>query len=144
MNSLPSDQRYVSLDHTGDVRLKIFGKSLPDLFINAAYALFDTITEANRIDAQLSDEITVSGIDREELLVNWLSELNYLFVTEGKVFNRFEINRFKDTELYGIAIGEKFNSHKHPLRTEVKAVTFHDLMIQKVGDHWETNVVFDI
>ncbi|MDZ7332117.1 MAG: archease [candidate division KSB1 bacterium] len=144
MNSSPSDQRYISLDHTGDIRLKIFGKSLPDLFVNAAYALFDTITEANRIDAQLSDEIIVSGIDREELLVNWLSELNYLFVTEGKVFNRFEIDRFKDTELHGMAIGEKFNSHKHPLRAEVKAVTFHDLMIQKVGDHWETNVVFDI
>lgn len=144
MNSLPSDQRYISLDHTGDIRLKIFGKSLPDLFVNAAYALFDTITEANRIDAQLSDEIMVSGIDREELLVNWLSELNYLFVTEGKVFNRFEIERFRDTELSAMAIGEKFNSHKHPLRAEVKAVTFHDLMIQKVGDHWETNVVFDI
>lgn len=144
MKGSQSDQKYVALDHTGDIRLKVMGKSLPDLFINAAYALFDTITEADKIDAQLSDEIEVAGIDREELLVNWLSELNYLFVTEGKLFNRFEIERFKDTELFGRAIGEKFNSHKHPLRTEIKAVTFHDLLIKKLGDHWETNIVFDI
>ncbi len=144
MNHSSSNQKYIPLDHTGDIRLKVLGKSLPELFIHAAYALFDTITQADKIDAQLSEQIMVSGIDTEELLVNWLSELNYLFVTEGKVFNKFEIERFKGTELSAMAIGEKFNAHKHPLRAEIKAVTFHDLQIKKVGDHWETNIVFDI
>jgi len=144
MNDSPASEKYVQLDHTGDIRIKVSGKSIEELFINAAYALFDLITDASKIDSQLSETVEVSGIDKEELLVNWLSELNYLFITESKVFNKFEIEHLKDLELSATAIGEKFNSHKHPIRTEIKAVTFHDLQIEQVGDIWETKIVFDI
>ena len=144
MNDLPASKKYVQLDHTGDIRIKVFGYSLKELFENAAYALFDMITDANKIDSQLAETVEISGTDKEELLVNWLSELNYLFITESKIFNKFEINHLKDFELSATIIGEKFNSHKHPLNTEIKAVTFHNLQIEQVSDRWETKIVFDI
>jgi len=144
MNKSLSSQKYVQLDHTGDIQIKVFGSSLMELFKNAAYALFDIITDTSKIDSQLAETVEVSGIDKEELLVNWLSELNYLFITESKIFHDFEIEHFNDLELSATVIGEKFNMHRHPLHTEVKAVTFHDLQIEKVGDHWETKIVFDI
>ena len=144
MKDSPSSKKYVQLDHTGDIRIKVFGNSIQELFTNAAYALFDTITDADKIEYQIAETVEVSGIDKEELLVNWLSELNYLFVTESKIFNKFEFEHFKDNELSATALGEKFNTHKHPFHTEIKAVTFHDLHIEKVGKHWETKIVFDI
>ncbi len=144
MNDSPLSKKYVQLDHTGDIRIKVFGNSLKELFENAAYALFDTITDASKIDSQLAETVEISGIDKEELLVNWLSELNYLFLTESKIFNKFEIDHFRDIELSATVIGEKFNSHKHSLNTEIKAVTFHDLQIEQIGDQWETKIVFDI
>ena len=144
MNDSPSPERYVQLDHTGDVQIKVFGNSLKELFINAAYALFDTITDADKIGFHLAETVEVSGIDKEELLVNWLSELNYLFLTESKIFGKFDIELINDNELSATVIGEKFNSYKHTFNTEIKAVTFHDLQIEKVGDHWETKIVFDI
>ncbi len=144
MNDSPSPERYVQLDHTGDVQIKVLGNSLKELFINAAYALFDTITDADKIGFHLAETVEVSGIDKEELLVNWLSELNYLFLTESKIFGKFDIELIKDNELSATVIGEKFNSYKHTFNTEIKAVTFHDLQIEKVGDHWETKIVFDI
>jgi len=144
MNDSPSPKRYVQLDHTGDIQIKVVGNSIQELFINAAYALFDTITDADKIEPNLAETVEVSGIDKEELLVNWLSELNYLFLTESKVFNKFDIDRFKENELAATVIGEKFNGHKHALHKEIKAVTFHDLQIKKVGNHWETKIVFDI
>ena len=144
MNDSSSSKKYVQLDHTGDVRIKVFGNSIEELFVNAAYGLFDTITDADKIESQIAETVEVSGIDKEELLVNWLSELNYLFVTESKIFNKFEIEHFRDNELSATVLGEKFNAHKHPFHTEIKAVTFHDLLIEKVGKHWETKIVFDI
>jgi SHS2 domain-containing protein len=144
MNDSSSSKKYVQLDHTGDVRIKVFGNSIEELFVNAAYGLFDTITDADKIESQIAETVEVSGIDKEELLVNWLSELNYLFVTESKVFNKFEIEHFGENDLSATALGEKFNSHKHPFHTEIKAVTFHDLLIENVGKHWETKIVFDI
>jgi len=144
MNDSALTQKYVQLDHTGDIRIKVMGKTLKDLFVNAAYALFDLITDATKIDSELAETVEAAGIDHEEMLVNWLAELNYLFVTESKVFNRFEIEHFKNLELSATVIGEKFNARKHPFRNEIKAVTFHDLQIEQVGDHWETKIVFDI
>jgi len=144
MNDPLSLERYVQLDHTGDIQIKVLGNSTKELFINAAYALFDTITDADKIDSHLAEAVEVSGIDKEELLVNWLSELNYLFLTESKIFSKFDIERFNENELSATAIGEKFNVHKHALHKEIKAVTFHDLQIEKVGDRWETKIIFDI
>lgn len=144
MTPSATNQKYVRLDHTGDIRIKVFGNSLGELFENSAYALFDTITDASIISAQLAETVEASGIDKEELLVNWLTELNYLFLTESKIFNKFEIEHFTEHEIIATAIGEKFYSHKHPMRTEIKAVTFHDLQIEKKGNRWETKIVFDI
>jgi len=144
MNDSDSSKKYVQLDHTGDIRIKVFGDSVKELFINAAYALFDLITDVSKIEPQLAETVEVTGTDKEELLVNWLSELNYIFVTESKVFNKFEIVHFGDQEMSATVIGEKFNSHKHSLNTEIKAVTFHDMQIEKVKNIWETKIVFDI
>ncbi len=139
-----SPKRYQQLEHVGDIQIKVFGDSIEDLFLNAGFALFDLITDADKIKHELAEQVEVSGIDREELLVNWLSELNYLFITENKLFSEFEIERMTENEMTANLLGEKFKPHSHTLKNEIKAVTFHDLMIVKVGKHWETKIVFDI
>lgn len=144
MTPSATNQKYVRLDHTGDIRIKVAGNSLRELFENSAYALFDTITDASLISAELADTIEAAGIDKEELLVNWLTELNFLFLTESKVFNQFEIEHLNDNEIIATALGEKFNPAKHPMHTEIKAVTFHDLQIIQKRNQWETKIVFDI
>ena len=136
--------KYEQLDHAGDIRIRVFGDTIKDLFNNAAYALFDLITDADKIQHNLAETVEVSGIDKEELLVNWLSELNFLFLTESKIFNKFEIDKFTDTEIIATVLGEKFNPHHHSFKNEIKAVTFHDLEIIQKKNLWETKIVFDI
>ena len=144
MNNTPSSKKYEQLEHAGDIRIKVFGSSIEELFKNAGFALYDLITDADKINTEFAETVEVSGIDREELIVNWLSELNYLFLTEAKIFNKFEIERITATELNATVLGEKFNPHRHPLKNEIKAVTFHDLLIKQVRKRWETKIVFDI
>jgi len=128
----------------GDIRIKVFGDTKKDLFINAGFALFDIMIEGDFSKNELSETIDISGIDKEELLVNWLSELNYLFITESLLFSKFEIQRLTDTELTATVLGEKFNPFQHKIKNEIKAVTFHDLEIVEKGKKWETKIVFDI
>jgi len=144
MNDSSTSEKYEQLEHSGDIRIKVFGNSIEELFANAGFALSDLITDADKINTELSETIEVSGIDREELIVNWLAELNYLFITEEKVFNKFEIERITENELTATVLGEKVNPHRHPLKNEIKAVTFHDLQIKQVHKRWETKIVFDI
>jgi SHS2 domain-containing protein len=135
---------YEQLEHVGDIRIKVFGDTIKDLFINAGFALFDIMIAGEKAKNEFAETIEVSGIDREELIVNWLTELNYLFLTESKIFNTFEIERFTETEITAIVLGEKLNPHFHEIKNEIKAVTFHDVEIVQKKKKWETKIVFDI
>ncbi|HPT74861.1 MAG TPA: archease, partial [Methanomassiliicoccaceae archaeon] len=65
--------RYEVLEHTADLMVKAYGRTLKECFENAAFAMMDQIVDASSAD--LSDEvsITVEGTDLEELLYNFLS-----------------------------------------------------------------------
>ncbi|MBL7092787.1 archease [candidate division KSB1 bacterium] len=139
-----ASKRYEQLEHVGDIRIKVFGDTIEGLFINAGFALFDIMVTGEKIKNEFAETVVVSGIDREELIVNWLAELNYLFITESKIFNRFEIEQLTDTELRATVLGEKFNPHFHEIKNEIKAVTFHDLEITEKKKKLETKIVFDI
>jgi len=136
--------RYKQIEHTGDIGIKIFGKSIKDLFINAAYGMFDVMADISNVKQVIAEDIDVAGDNHEELLVNWLSELNFVFITNGLIFNKFEITRMTTNELTGSAIGEKFDARRHPLNTEIKAITYHEIYVKQLKDHWEAQIIFDI
>jgi len=136
--------KYKQIEHTGDIGIKVFGDSRVDMFINAAYGMFDIIADITNVTKSLVKKVEVAGDNTEELLVSWLSELNYIFITEDKIFNKFEIVHLTDKELTGSAIGEQFNPHKHPINTEIKAVTYHEIYVKQLKNKWEAQIIFDI
>ena len=144
MCAATASKKYKQLEHVGDIRIKVFGDTIEDLFVNAGFALFDIMISGDSKNKEFAETVDVRGIDREELIVNWLTELNYFFLTESKIFNTFEIERLTDTELKATVLGEKFNPHCNEIKNEIKAVTFHDLEIVKKKNRWETKIVFDI
>src|SRR5262245_66679897 len=90
--------RYEEVDHTADWAFRAFGKDLKELFENAAYALF-ALEGALDAESTLAREIHVEGIDREALLVNWLSELLFLQETKKETYQTFNITELSDTTL---------------------------------------------
>lgn len=40
--------------------------------------------------------------------------------------------------------GEEFDPARHEGKLLIKAATYHRLSIQKIGETWETEVIFDI
>jgi len=131
--------QYEEIDHTADWAFRAFGNDLTELFQNAAYALFAL---EGALDAQstLTREIHVEGIDREALLVNWLSELLFLQETQKETFQKFEITKLSDTELDATVHG----AHAQPITKFIKAVTYHDLKIEQTEKGWEATVVVDV
>ena len=136
------------IDHTGDVGLQVRADTLEELFETAGRALLSLMLEdPDTVRPIRRREVVVRAADLEELLVSWLSELNYLFSTEGVLFARFKVH---GVETNGKAIlkaqvaGEPYDPERHELRLEIKAVTFHKLFVGKTDDHWEARVIFDI
>jgi len=141
----PTDmKRYETFDHTADVGIRVFGRTIEEVFINAAWALFDLLTDPDSIQETLIREITVEGADREDLLVRWLSELLFLCEGEGFLFREFSISSLTATSLKAVARGEIFDSSRHRFKTEIKAVTYHQVEVIHKGETWVGKVIFDI
>lgn len=135
---------YRLLEHTADIRLRIYGRSLRGLFQNAVCALTDTLTDFQKVKKKISKRIRITAENRELLLVRLLQELLFLFDARGFVVRRLEFIRFDDKMIMARAWGEKFSPARHLSKTEVKAVTYHQLKVERQKGRWVAEVVFDV
>ena len=132
------------LDHTADIRIKAYGKSLKELFRGAALGMFGILADLEGITASTELEIKVEAPDTEELLIEWLDELLYNFYTKYIIFFEFDITELTDKNLTAKVKGRFIGENKNRLKTEIKAATRHDLKIKKKDDTYEVQIVFDI
>ena len=98
----------------------------------------DTVAPRQAIEIKLEAE------DRESLLVEWLSEILFLIETESLLFSRFDVTLSSDTKLSATVAGEPLDIEKHDPKTQVKAVTLHDLLVKKTKSSWVAQVIYDV
>ncbi|MBI5877818.1 MAG: archease [Chloroflexi bacterium] len=128
------------IEHTADVALRVEAASFPELLRQAALGMFALMCEATGIVADGTTPVSVQGVDRETVLVNWLNELLYLH----------EMNRVIFTDVFPIgagndhATGTTFGGPAGEIRKAIKAVTFHDLHVVERDGRLEATIVFDI
>ena len=126
--------RYEELEHTADLRLKVYGADERELFANAAFALFDTLADLSGVREEVTDEVAAEGADLEETLVNFLGELLYRFDGEGRVYRSCRVVELDSRHVRAALSGEPFEAARHEAKTAIKAVTFHDVQISRGGD----------
>ena len=137
-------KRYETFDHTADIGVRVFGRTVEEVFAHAAYALFDQMTDLRKVGGGAVQEISVEGADREDLLIRWLGELLFLSQSRGFLFKEFSILHLESNFLRAIARGEIFDPSRHRLETEIKAVTYHQVEVKQKDKGWEAKVIFDI
>ena len=132
------------IDHTADMGIIVYGGDIKQLFHNAALALFSLIIDIRSIKEKLWHQVEVSSENRDNLLVEWLNELIYLFDAEQLLFNHFEIESLDDNSLKAICRGEKFDPARHKIKMGVKAATYYMLEIARDSKGYRARVIFDI
>ena len=132
------------IDHTGDTGIHFYADSLHQVFETAAFGMFQIICPHYEIQSILEKEITIEGGDLEECLVYWLSELNFLFQTQQYMSAKI-LKMDRDGYRFSMLVsGETFDPEKHNAEIEIKAVTFHKLMLEEQDHRWQVRVIFDI
>jgi len=134
------EQHYRVLEHTADVALAVRGRSLEELFVNAATGMFAQMVDLGQVALTVSRPVTVEAEDNEALLVGWLSELLYLRETMREAYARFQVQLVAPGRLEGTAEGSPCLSFDRP----VKAVTYHGLKIEHKRGWYTAIVVFDV
>ena len=134
------------LEHTSDVYIEATGETLEEAFVQAAYALFETMTDLKSIEAQEKCQIKVDSEDLNALLFDLIDQFLYLFDVDGLIFSKFEfqIKKDKKFELIANCWGEKFDPQKHPPRTEIKAPTYSLMEIIQEPANVTVRFVVDI
>ncbi|MBM3993010.1 MAG: archease [Planctomycetes bacterium] len=135
---------YETFEHTADLGLRIRAADLDTLFVDAAHCLLSAIVEdAATIKPTQKIDVNIAGEELEFLLFDWLRELLYHFDAEHLLFGRFEAH-VTDAGLTAAAWGEPLDRSRHTLEHEVKAITYHGLRVEKVGNEWIAEVIVDI
>ena len=132
------------LEHTADVGIVAHGGNINEAFSNAAKGMFYLITNLGPVIEKTHRDIDLTAADKEELMVDWLNELIYFFDTENLVFKRFEVTVTNAFRLKARVYGEKVDRSRHPLKTGIKAATYHMLKVEEDGDNYMVQVIFDI
>ncbi|MGH9454441.1 MAG: archease [Terriglobia bacterium] len=132
------------LDHTADVGFEAFGTTLEEVFANAGRALANLFVDLDSVEPRQEALIQTRGRDLGGLLVNFLSEILFLEDAEGWLFRDFEAHLSDGPAINANARGEKFDRSRHQAKMLVKAVTYHQLLLEQISSGWRAQVYVDI
>jgi SHS2 domain-containing protein len=135
-------KRFELIEHTADMGLAAYGKSLEEAFANAAYGMFSIIAELEAVREVESRRVEIKEEDLDSLLFEWLNSLLYFFDVEMLLFKRFDIMEFGEGRLAAECYGEKYDSTRHHLKTGVKSATYYMLEVDRAKKR--VQVIFDV
>ena len=140
--------KFEFLEHTADVFIRAQGKTMEEAYENAALAMFETMTDSEKIAQTQEQTLVVEAEDQYALLYNWLEALLVKFETENMLCSKFQIINWKETaetfKFKANICGEKFDPLKHPQKVGVKAVTYHRMVIIREKDRVVLEFILDI
>jgi SHS2 domain-containing protein len=130
---------YRFLEHTSELGLEIEASTLEELLEDAARA-FGELVAPDGEGSPARRRLELAPEDEQTLLADWLNELLFLAETEGFVpqtlVSCLQTPAGLEAEIDGF-VGEP--------RPIVKAVTYHDLVLQARSDGiWKGRVLFDV
>ena len=94
---MENQKKYRLTPRQSELAVRVSGNSQADLFANSAFALFDVMTDVEKVDIQDRLPLEVEGADRDDLMVNWMRELLYLYQGSGYLLKEFLIREATDT-----------------------------------------------
>jgi len=141
-------KRFELLEHTADAYIAAYGRDLAEAFENAAVAMFDVMTDVEKISPEVKDDVEVAAEDEYALLYSWLEALLVKFDVKGMLYSKFKVlglNQISNVfRLRAEVWGEKYNPRKHTQKVGVKAVTYHRMEIIKKPKKVTLKFILDI
>jgi len=133
---------YEILEHTADIGVFARGRSLAEVFEHATRALAEI---AGIWDPGSGEKVTieVEAADAGALLVDWLSEVLYLEDERRAAIRGVGMDRVDAGRASGSVTLAPLSSD-FAEGVQIKAVTYHQLLVEEGPSGWTARVFFDI
>ena len=141
---MDGEKRYRITKRSSELVGRVSGANQGELLANSAFALFDLITDLDQVQVRENLSLEVEGIDADDLLVNWIRELLYLFQGSSYLLKEFEIREAKDFFVCAEVRGEKFDPDRHEIQQDIRSVVYHQCRMTKTGSQWTAQLIFEI
>ncbi len=132
--------KFEFMEHTADLKIRVRGKTLDEIFENAALAVSQYLSPDKKIEVKKVKIINVQGADSQSLLSNFLDELLYLLDAEGFAVAKAKVT-LRGNNLKAELSGD--DASKYAIK-EIKAATYAEMYIKKSGNEWEAQFVMDV
>ena len=139
---------FTIVPHTADMGLSVTASSKEELFVDAVFGLRSLLLSKISLMNSESKKIQLEAISLEDLLVQWLSEFNFLFETGSWMFDNIDdltIHVSKGLfQLNANVSGGLLEPAGSEIELEIKAVTHHTLKIEQSTGLWSVKIFFDL
>lgn len=133
------------IDHTADLGFEVWAPDVEGLFAQATLSLAELCYDRTGVRSRTEWSLRVEGRGREELLVRWLQEVYLLVEQESWLTGEVGSLRLEAGVAEGVLTGEPIDRGRHTLHTEIKAITYHGMAIERDEDgRWRTLVIVDV
>jgi SHS2 domain-containing protein len=144
----PNSSGYTETEHTADIAIRVRGDSYEQLFSNALFGMYHTLLGDTNFNGGKQIAVKLEEFCYEDLLVSWLSEMNYHLMTNNFMAGEIQDMSIQETGntvfLSAVPKGRTDKRFSEMMDTEIKAVTYHQLDLSRKSGGFSTLVIFDI
>ena len=130
---------YEEVDHTADIAIRVWGEDFQALLCQAAYGLYDLMGVEPMANSSAEVRFGLPQATNEDILVDFLNELLYLSDEKRQIFKDFLFTE-NEKEFEIQAAGCHILSQDR----QIKAVTFHNLIVEETRHGFEAIITFDV
>ncbi len=138
------DKPFEILEHTADVGVRAFGRTLPELYENAARGMLEVLLDPASVKPAEEETVVVTGTDAVDLLVVWLHEILLRTDARKRAFAQVRVSEVAEWRLVATLSGEALDRSRHELRAEIKGVPYYGARVARAESAWVAEVYFDI
>lgn len=133
-------KKFTFLNHMADIKIRLQGKSLSELFESVTSAFAEYVGGDQSIKTTKKKTITLTANDNESLMYAYIDELLYLLDAEDFVAVKATV-KIKDTILTAVLQGDATKNYH---LNHIKAATYAEMKIEKNASKWTAEVVLDV
>lgn len=136
-------KKFEFLEHTGDMKFRVYGKALGEVFENSALAVSEFLSRGKKIKAKKRKTISLvsSENDLNLLLYKFLDELIFFLDAENFLVSRARVT-IKSSHLKAVVFGDRASDYKD--LDHIKAATYSEMYVKKTKNGWEAQAVMDV
>lgn len=142
-----NNKNFKYFDTTADIGIETTSENMTEAFKNSALATLNLITDIEKIETKISKEITLTSEDEYGLLYDWITELLILLDSENFMASEYDITITQENNEYtlkGNILGDTYDTSIYNYKTEVKAITYHEMNIDKNDNNIKIKFIVDL